>query len=69
MADIGKAYRFLSKAMNLKISNLELKGVEKAFKVEWMKEKQFEKANVSKPDDWEFVAHLEPRKGAKKKKH
>ena len=64
MADINKAYRFLSESLGLNLSEEQIQGHEMGFKMKWMEEKGFEASQISHSNvnNWEFFAYLVPRK-------
>jgi len=65
MADIFNAYKFLNDALGLNISDVEIARAEMGFRLKFMDQ---EKYKVSKRDlkNWEFFAHLGPRKSFSK---
>lgn len=61
MADLFQAYKFLNEALGLKIPDVDLARAEAGFRLTFTDR---EKYKIGKKDihNWEFFAHLAPRK-------
>ena len=61
MADVFHAYKFLNDALKLKLSDAELARAEASFRKKFMEEAGY-KAKSADIGNWEFFAHVGPRK-------